>query len=511
MSDATFPMFPADDDAIARWARLAPTRTAVVEDGSGRRITYAELDVMTARWAARLLAHGVGAGDRVALLAATCAECVALFYGCVRIGAALVPLNWRLAAPELARVVDDAAVAALVLDDRHAPLAERVSAVATRFPGTRLALSGAREDESLGAGVHAGLEFRPGPETPTMILYTSGSTGAPKGVVLPRRQLLYNAVATTVGWRLGPDDVGPVSTPLFHTGGWHVLLTPLLHVGATVALFDVFEPDRFLAGLAAHGCTIAFAVPTQLTMLLASPTWGVRLERLRYFISGGAPCPPSVQAAVRASGYGMRQGYGLTECGPNCFATNDVEADAHPDSVGWPMPFLEMRLAREDGSDADVGEAGELLLRGPQMFAGYHAAPQRTHDALAAGGWLRTGDLASRDADGRFTIRGRRKEMFISGGENVFPGEVEAALCDVAGVAEACVVGVGDAKWGEVGHAFVVARSDAALDEGTLLAGARARLAGYKVPKRVTFCAELPRLGSGKVDRAAVVRDASQG
>jgi fatty-acyl-CoA synthase len=280
----------------------------------------------------------------------------------------------------------------------------------------------------------------------------------------------------------------------------------MLHVGGTVVLFEAFEPDRFLAGLATHGCTVAFAVPTQFTMLLASPRWGEPLTRLRYFISGGAPCPPSVRTAVRDAGYGMRQGYGLTECGPNCFATSDDAADAHANAVGWPVPFLEMRLVREDGTEAAVDEPGELLLRGPQMFAGYFGAPERTREALTPDGWLRTGDLARRDAGGRYTICGRRKEMFISGGENVFPGEVEAALCDIAGVAEAVVVGIGDAKWGEVGHAFVVARSGASLDEAALIAGARARLAGYKVPKRVTFCAELPRLGSGKVDRSALLR-----
>jgi fatty-acyl-CoA synthase len=344
-----------------------------------------------------------------------------------------------------------------------------------------------------------------------MILYTSGSTGAPKGVVLPRRQLLYNAIATTVGWRLGPEDVAPVSTPLFHTGGWHVFLTPLLHVGATALLFDVFDADRYLAALAEHGCTVAFAVPTQLAMLVASPRWGAPLPMLRYFISGGAPCPPNVRAAVRAAGYGMRQGYGLTECGPNCFATNDATADAHPGTVGWPAPFLETRLAREDGAEVDVDEPGELWLRGPQMFAGYFDAADRTAEAVTPDGWLRTGDLARRDAAGRYTICGRRKEMYISGGENVFPGEVEAVLCGAPNVLESAVVGVADAKWGEVGHAFLVAARGATIDGAAVLSHARGALAGYKLPKRVTVLEALPRLGSGKVDRAALAALAREG
>ncbi|AHG91263.1 AMP-dependent synthetase and ligase [Gemmatirosa kalamazoonensis] len=494
-----WPSFPEGDDAVARWARLAPQRAAVIDGVTGRRTTYAALDAMAMRWAARLARHGVRRGDRVALLAGTRVECVALFHACLRLGAALVPLNWRLSVPELARVLTDAEPAVLVIDERHATVAAR--AEAERGAATpALALDAADDEDSTRVpNVVAGAA-----DDATMILYTSGSTGRPKGVVLPRRQLLFNAIATTVGWRLGPDDVAPVATPMFHTGGWHVFTTPLLHVGATVVLCDGFDADRFLAALDEQACTVAFAVPTQLTMLLASPRWGTPLPRLRYFISGGAPCPPSVRAAVRAAGYGMRQGYGLTECGPNCFATNDETADAHPHTVGWPNVGLEMRLVRDDGTTADVDEPGELWLRGPQMFAGYFRAPDRTAEAVTSDGWLRTGDLACRDAAGRYTICGRKKEMYISGGENVFPGEVEAVLCDAPDVAEAAVVGVPDAKWGEVGHAFLVAARGASIDPAAVLAHARGALAGYKLPKRLTVLAELPRLGSGKVDRAAL-------
>jgi fatty-acyl-CoA synthase len=320
-------------------------------------------------------------------------------------------------------------------------------------------------------------------------------------VVLPRRQLFYNAVATTVGWELGAGDVVPVCTPLFHTGGWNVFLTPILHVGGTAVLFDQFDAARYLAGLRAHGCTVAFGVPTQLQMMQACAAWGEPLPRLRWIISGGAPCPPTVRAAVRAAGYGFREGYGLTECGPNCFVVSDAVADAHPGVVGWPAPFLEARLAGEDGGPVPDGEPGELQLRGPQLFAG---APERTAEVLTADGWLRTGDLARRDARGLHAICGRSKDMYISGGENVFPGEVEAALLDCPGVAEAAVIGVPDARWGEVGRAYVVARAVGAPGTDVLLAHARRLLAGYKVPKQVVFVDALPRLGSGKIDRRAL-------
>jgi fatty-acyl-CoA synthase len=496
-----FPAFPDDVDVVRRWASLAPARVALIDDTHGARLTYAALDARALAWAHVLRTSGVAAGDRVALLAGTRAECVALFYGCLRLGAVLVPLNWRLSAPELARVLVDARPVALVTESRHDALATRALAQ----PGvpsatTRLALDAADDVDSPPSmpDVHGDAE------SATMLLYTSGSTGTPKGVVLPRRQLLYNAVATVTGWRMGPDEVVPVSTPLFHTGGWHVFLTPVLHAGGTVVLFDGFEPTRFLDGLAEHACTLAFAVPTQFTMLMGEARWGARLPALRRFVSGGAPCPPAVRAAIRAAGHGFHEGYGLTECGPNCFATSDAVAEAHPGTVGWPAPFVSIRLVDDEERPVPDGTPGELLLRAPQMFAGYFGAPERTAEAMTADGWLRTGDLATRDARGLVRICGRRKEMFISGGENVFPGEVEAVLADCPGVAEVAVLGVPDERWGEVGRAFVVARAGQPLDVAQVVAHARGALAGYKVPKRVVVLDALPRLGSGKIDRRAL-------
>ena len=341
------------------------------------------------------------------------------------------------------------------------------------------------------------------PEDPQLVLYTSGTTGRPKGAVLPRRQLFYNAVATITSWELSSADVAPLSTPLFHTGGWNVFSTPLWQAGGTVVLFDRFEPGDFLAGLAEERCTVAFGVPTQFLMMLEHPRWGEPLPALRGLLSGGAPCPASVSARIRAAGYPFREGFGLTECGPNCFAITNDEAVRRPGSVGWPIAFLDMRLVDEQLTDVPEGEVGELLLRGPQLFGGYLHDPERTAEALTPDGWLRTGDLARRDDDGGFHIAGRRKEMYISGGENVYPAEVEAVLADCPGVGEVAVVGVPDARWGEVGCAVVAPRADASDGpaEEQLLAFARERLARYKVPRRVVMTDALPRLGSGKLDR----------
>lgn len=503
MASGALPAFPAYPDPIRWWGRVTPGRLALVERGRDQRLTYAELDALADAWGEALAMHGVGRGDRVATLAGNRAAQVALLHACARLGAALVPLNWRLAAPELARIVGNARPTLVVGEGRFRALAEGsgVEAVGARW----IELADAHDaPPTRGARRGVAADVRLSGEDAALILYTSGSTGTPKGAVLPHRQLFYNSVATTTAWELGAGDVAPVATPFFHTGGWNVFATPLWQRGGRVVLFDHFDSATFLRELAEEQCTVVLTVPTQLIMLLEGAEWGMPLPSLRYFISGGAPCPPSVVERVRTSGYGMKEGYGLTECGPNCFAMPLPEAQRRTGSVGWPVPFLETRLAREDGSAPAPDEVGELLLRGPQMFSGYFDDAARTAEVIDPEGWLHTGDLASRDADGAYRIRGRRKEMFISGGENVYPGEVEAALIAHHAVAEVVVLGVRDARWGEVGRAFVVPRGGATVLPDELMAWARHRLASYKVPKWITLLASIPKLGSGKVDRGAL-------
>ncbi|MBU6365163.1 MAG: AMP-binding protein [Gemmatimonadetes bacterium] len=505
--------FPARFDPVAWWSRVDGDRVALVDGATDATITYRALDAEADRWLALLRAEGVAPGDRVAILAQNRPAFVPLFVACARAAAALVPLNWRLAAPELGRVLADAAPRLLLGEGAFRATAEAAVAHADALGTHGNPLPAARWldlDHEVAARL-AAVEPATGPlppveaETAAMLLYTSGSTGLPKGVIIPHRQLLWNAIATTTAWQLGADDVGPSSTPFFHTGGWNVFTTPLLYRGGRVLLTPAFDPAAFLEMLARHGVTVAFGVPTQLAMLTETPQWGRPLPRLRFFIAGGAPCPSRLKAAVWDAGYAMREGYGLTECGPNCFATTNAAARAKPGTVGWPVPGLQMRLRRDDGTVAGVDEVGELELHGPQQCGGYFRNPAQTAALLTADGWLRTGDLASRDAEGAYSIRGRRKEMFISGGENVFPGEVEAALLEHPGVLEVAVVGVPDARWGEVGCAWVVPRTPA-LSVEALLDDARRRLARYKVPRHVRLVDALPRLGSGKIDRAALAR-----
>ena len=520
------PVFPRRSDPVRFWARLAPDRVGLEVPAEDRSLSYRELDEAADRWAAWLVDRGIGAGDRVATLAGNRVEQIHLFFACGRVGAVLTPLNWRLAGSELAVVLEDAAprlllgegrfreAAGAAVDEADAePAWHDLAEIGVRRAGIPEAVRPAEARERAGEVRPHGEEGR-GPDQPRLLLYTSGTTGRPKGVVLPRRQILFNAVATTTAWELGPGDAAPISSPLFHTGGWNVLATPLWHRGGRVVLLEGFDPDTFLGTLRATGCTVALTVPTQLRMLRDGDEWGLELPELRTFFAGGEPLPRSLARGVRQAGYPLRQGYGLTECGPNCFAIDPDVARERPEIVGRPVPFLEARLDAGDGSAPAPGEAGELLLRGPQMFGGYFRDPGRTAEAVTEDGFLRTGDLARRHEDGAFEICGRRKSMFISGGENVFPAEVEAALAGHEAVEEVVVVGRPHRTWGEVGHAFVVPAAalsgGRAPDGEAILAAARERLAKYKVPRAVTFLDELPRLGSGKPDRSALERRARE-
>ncbi|HUQ48887.1 MAG TPA: AMP-binding protein [Gemmatimonadaceae bacterium] len=494
-----WPQFPRYTDPLRYWSSFAPDRTALVDRARGTRQTYAEFNAAADKWAALLRDMRVGKGQRVAVVAGNRHEVAELFFGCIRVGAALVPLNWRLAPAELSAILKHSQSSLVVGETRF-----RESIGKTMDAGANPAWLDldVEAPSQLAKATRREADVETGADDAVLILYTSGSTGKPKGVIVPHRQVLYNAIATTTAWELGHTDIAPVSTPFFHTGGWNVFATPLWYRGGTVVLFDQFDPASFIDGLAEEGCTVALTVPTQLIMMYGSHAWGRDLPALRFFISGGAPCPASLMQRVRAAGYTLREGYGLTECGPNCFAMSSEESLVNPGKVGRPVPFLEMRLVKDDGSESSLNEPGELQLRGPQMFGGYLHDSERTAEALTDDGWLRTGDLAMRDEAGLFSICGRKKEMYISGGENVFPAEVESALASHPAIAEVVVVGAPHQLWGETGCAFVVARSSSEEISGeAIIAFARQHLAGYKVPRTIFIVGELPRLGSGKPDR----------
>ncbi len=478
--------------AVEEHARARPDKVALVCASTGTRRTYAELAVRMRRVAKRLRSLGIGRGDRIAILAHNDVLTFELLIACSRVGAAIAPLNTRLSDAELDAILARCAPTLLFADDAHRGRARG-------WGGVRRVLDEASivDDGGPGsAGVVGSGEAAAAISDPLVILFTSGTTGKPKGALLTQRSIAANASSTQRAWELTDADVALIDAPLFHTGGLNVLATPLFYVGGTVIVSPRFEAGASGEILVGEGCTVSFGVPTMIERLLASGV--VDRSKVRLWVTGGAPCPRSLLDAFAAKKLRLVQGFGMTECGPNCFRPFEGAADG---SIGVPTFDLEARLVGDDEEDVSPGEPGELWLRGPQVFAGYLHDEAATRAALGEDGWLRTGDVLRATAGGWF-VAGRKKEMFISGGENVYPAEVEAALTMHPAVAEAAIVSIPDAKWGEAGVGYAIVRADAARptpDE--LRAFLRERIAAYKVPKTIYVEAELPRTGSNKIDK----------
>ena len=476
-------------------ARLTPTREGIHDLATERRYDYGTLHRRARAVAAGLAARGVGKGDRVALLAKNHVAYVDLLFACAELGAIFAPLNWRLTRQELRYAIEDSEPKVLV--------------VAADFAEAGNALGVAEVIPLEGEGYAALLETEPTaavPEVhaddPLCLLYTSGTTGKPKGALIPHRQVVWNAIGTAASWGLGPDDAAPVLTPMFHAGGLFVFLTAMIHMGGRTVLAPDFDPVGSLQLIADEGCTAVLAVPAILQMWLdADGTEALDLSRLRFFISGGAPCPPAlIEAWHERHGIVVRQGYGMTEVGVNCFAMTDADALAKIGSVGRPVSHGRARIVDEHGRTLPDGEAGELVLGGPHVCLGYWRRPDATAEAIRDG-WFHTGDMAVRDADGDFRVVGRYKDMIISGGENVYAAEVETVVREHASVADAALIGRPDPKWGEVGWIVVKPEAETTIDDAALLEHCRERLAKYKIPKRVLVRDDLPYSPYGKVDK----------
>jgi fatty-acyl-CoA synthase len=463
-----------DAHVIGRWirdrARTTPQRVAI--DHIGRTTTYAELDAASERLAASLRRRGLQRGDRVATLTGNSPEHVAAFFACAKAGLILTPLSWRLAAPELAFQLDDAEPALFLVEDEHAELA-----AATGHPFEPLELDG--EGDALGASVED--------DDPLLLVYTSGTTGQPKGALLTHANCFWTNLSFDLATGVAGDDVVLQVLPQFHCGGWNVQALLAWWKGATVVLERGFDPARCLALIADKRVTTMMGVPANYLFIAQDPAFASSdLSSLRRAVVGGAPMPEPLLELWHERGVPIVQGYGLTEAAPNVLCLPPEDAVRKLGSAGKPYPHVEVRLSGE----------GELEVRGPNVFAGYW----RNTDATAAAfddGWLRTGDIAERDGEGFYWIKGRLKDMYISGGENVYPAEVEAVLHEHPAVADAAVVGVPDERWGEIGVAFVVAAPT--VTEAELVEFLRGRLARFKVPKAVRFVDALPRSAMNKV------------
>ena len=475
-------------DWVARRAQRQPTAEALVDVATGLRLTYADLDRRVGARASALAALGIDAGARVALLGENSAAYLEWLFGAARLGAITVPVNHRLSPGEVAHVLTDSGASVLVRSTAFAGLAE--SALAG-VDGVRpvVELGGEPAPEPVAAHPVAG-------DDPCVIMYTSGTTGVPKGAVLTHDNMLWNAVnMATAGPGIGGTDVTVAAAPLFHIGALGLSALPLLYAGGTVIVVPSFDPAAFVDLLAREAVTTQFLVPAMWAALTRLPSLP-DLPALRWAISGGAPCPVTVIEHFTQRGWTFTEGFGMTELSPAALFLDAGDVLTHAGSVGRPFMHVDARLVSETGEDVGVGEVGELVLRGPTVFAGYWNRPEATADALREG-WFHSGDLGMRDAEGFVTLVDRKKDMIITGGENVYPIEVEQVLHRHPAIADVAVVGVGDAQWGETVLAVVVASGD--VDPAEVIAYARERIAHFKAPRRVEVVDELPRNATGKL------------
>lgn len=477
---------------VARRAERSPDAVALVDGPSGARTSYAELDRRVGARTGDLAGLGVGPGDRVALLGENSTAYLEWLFAVARLGAIAVPVNMRLAPAEVVHVLADSGAQLLVHSATFAPLAE---AALAEHPGVRLV------DLGTEPGTDPRREREPeagrGGE-PCVIMYTSGTTGRPKGAVLTHDNMLWNAVnMLSAGPGIASSDVTIAAAPLFHIGALGLSALPLLYAGGTVVVVPAFDPAGFLDLMAAHAVTTQFLVPAMWAALTRVPDLDERaLPALRWAISGGAPCPLTVIERFLGLGWTFTEGFGMTELSPAALFLDTADVVAHAGSVGRPFMHVDARLVDEAGAEVGVGEVGELVLRGPTVFAGYWGRPEETADALREG-WFHSGDLGMRDGQGFVTLVDRKKDMIITGGENVYPVEVEQVLHRHPGVADVAVVGVGDPQWGETVLAVVVPEGE--VDPAELITFARERIAHFKAPRRVELVAELPRNATGKL------------
>ncbi len=490
-------------DWIGRWGRSFPDKEALVDAITGRRFTYGQLSADISRLANFLVDElNVSRGDRVCCLSFNRTEYITLFFALSRLGAVLVPLNFRLAVDEFTYFLEDASPRALFFDRDHKDI------VAALKVGGKLDHCICFDaDDSVGTALPAKwpelstappAEVDIGPDDPQLFIYTSGTTGLPKGVVLTHGMIEANSVNTILGWDFSSRDRTILHAAMFYTAGWNVFTLPLFHCRGVNVLIQSFDPDLILDLIEREKTTLFFGVPTMYQMLIDSPRFeSADLSSIRFMVSGGAPLSRDIfQTFMDKKGIHLWEGYGLTEVGPNNFMAN-----GKPGTLGHPMPGVDVRLVNADGKDVPLGGEGEILLRGQNVCAGYWKKPEATKEAIR-GGWFYTGDLGRLDEDGYLAIAGRLKDMIISGGINVYPAEIERIIEAHPDIVGAAVIGVPDPKWGEVGKAVIQLRPGATLSIKELNQFLSDKLGKFKLPRYLVIVEDLPRTpASGKIQK----------
>ncbi|BDT89401.1 acid--CoA ligase [Nocardia cyriacigeorgica] len=486
---------------IARRAASGPDRPAITFEG--RTQTYGELLDRIDRLAAELIAGGVEPGDRVGYLGLNHPDFLVTLFAASRAGAIFVPLNFRLTAAELGYIIGDAGVHTLIADTAHAEVVDPVLAES----GVRRAMSHAGRpgwqtlDELLAVRAPIAEPRHPAADDVAVIMYTSGTTGRPKGAMLTHGNLFWNNVNALLSFDTSQQDVSLVCAPLFHIGGLNVTTLVSLQKGAHLVLMPAFDPARALALIAEYKVTTMFGVPAMFLFMAQVPEFAsTDLSSVRSFICGGAPVPEALITRYGERGIPFAQGYGLTETAPLALVLSTDQVATRVGAAGHQvLPLSEVRLVDLDNNPVPAGERGEICVRGPQVMKGYWRNQAATDAVIDAEGWFHTGDVGQADADGFVYVVDRVKDMVITGGENVYPAEVENVLYRHPAVAEVAVLGLPHEKWGEAVTAVVALQPDATLTLDELREFARAELAGYKVPLRLEFVDALPRNASGKV------------
>ncbi|MEU9476076.1 o-succinylbenzoate--CoA ligase [Streptomyces sp. NPDC048191] len=483
----------------ARRARKTPHRTALIhgEQSTDYRTLYARVT----RLAHALRARGVRRGDRIAHLGPNHPAHLETLFAAGTLGAVFVPLNTRLTGPEIAYQLADSGAKALIHGPAHAGLVAHLPGET----GVRIRIeTGDAYEQALAGAPDEPIDEPVTPDDTCIIMYTSGTTGRPKGAMLTHANLTWNAVNVLVDHDLIADERALVSAPLFHTAGLNMLTLPVLLKGGTCVLVEAFDPETTLELIERHRITFMFGVPTMFDRIARQPRWpSADLSSLRLLTCGGSPVPTPLIAAYQQRGLTFLQGYGMTEAAPGALFLDTEHAVAKSGAAGVPHFFSDVRVVRPDLTPVDVGETGEVVVRGPHVMPGYWGLPEET-EAAFADGWFRSGDAARIDDDGYVYIVDRMKDMIISGGENIYPAEIEDLLLTHPGIAECAVIGVPDDTWGEVPRAVVVPAAGTVLDPQEVLASLAGRLAKYKIPKSVVVTDELPRTASGKLLKTRV-------
>ena len=491
-------------DWIGHHAAQRPHKEAIRDLATGRSFTYAQLDRRVDATAAYLRSIGLGRGDRVAVLAHNGVEFFDIQFACARTGSIAVMLNWRLTVAELEYILNDSTPALLVHDATFAAAAAQLQTRCNISTLLTIDAHGATNpyDDVLARfdGQNGGREELTHDDVIT-IMYTSGTTGHPKGAMITHGMNFWNAVNLGLPVGIGLDTVHLNVLPLFHTGGLNCYSNPVLHAGGTVVIMKTFDPGEALRVLGdpAQGITHFFAVPAPYQFMMQHPDFEhTDLSRLRVAGVGGAPCALTIMEAWADRGVLMAQGFGMTETSPACIALDPDDALRKIGSTGKALLHTEMRIVNDDGADCGADEIGELWVAGPNITPGYWNKPEATASSFE-GRWLKTGDAARMDDEGFVYIVDRWKDMYISGGENVYPAEIENVLYQLPEVAEAAVIGVPHDRWGEVGLAVLAMKPGATIDRGRVVEHCVTRLAKFKVPNDIAIVEALPRNATGKV------------